>query len=121
MIRKTVAALVLVPLTVLIVLLAIANRHPVTISLDPLFSEKSALAVTQPVFLVLLITLTAGVIIGGVAAWLRQVKWRRTARQAQAEARAMRAEAEALRERLEAAERTAQQAGPIAYRHPPAA
>jgi uncharacterized integral membrane protein len=120
MFRKTVAALILVPLAVLIVLLAIANRHTVTISLDPLLAEKPALAVTQPVFLVLLVTLTAGVVIGGIAAWLRQVKWRRTARRAQAEARALRAESETLRERLETAERAAQ-VPPIAYRHPPAA
>jgi uncharacterized integral membrane protein len=119
MIRKVVAALVLLPLAAAIVLLATANRQAVTISLDPL-SEKPALAVTQPLFLVILGAVVAGVVIGGAAAWLRQAKWRRAARRARAEARALRAEADMLKERLAAAEPT----GPrsvLAYRRPPAA
>jgi uncharacterized integral membrane protein len=119
MIRTFVAALVLIPLGVVIVLLALANRQAVTLSLDPLLSEKSSLAVTQPLFVLLLAALLTGVIAGGIAAWLRQGKWRRTARHAQAEARALRAETEALRERLEAAERAAGRPA-VPYR-PPAA
>ena len=42
----------------------------------------------------------AGVIVGGIAAWLRQGKWRRAARLAQAEARELRAEVERLKQRL---------------------
>ena len=121
MLRKIVAALVLIPLAVLIVLFALANRQAVTISLDPLLADKPALAVTQPLFLVLLIAVTAGVIIGGIAAWLRQARWRRTARRAQAQAQALRAETEVLRERLDVAERARQPLPTIAYRRPPAA
>jgi uncharacterized integral membrane protein len=121
MIRSIVAALVLIPLAIVIVLLALANRQAVTLSLDPLLSETSSLAITQPLFVLLLAALLAGVIIGGGAAWLRQGKWRHAARRAQAEARALRAETEMLKERLEAAERAAgQPAASIAYR-PPAA
>ena len=121
MIRSFVAALVLIPLALVIVLLALANRQAVTLSLDPLLSDKPTLAVTQPLFILLLAALLAGVIVGGIAAWLRQGKWRHAARRAQAEARASRAEADALKERLEAAERAGQPAGAIAYRRPPAA
>ena len=49
----------------------------------------------------------AGVIVGGVAAWLRQSKWRRRARRAAAELKAARAEIETLRRRLEARGRAA--------------
>jgi uncharacterized integral membrane protein len=122
MIRSLVAALILIPLAVVIVLLALANRQAVTLSLDPLLSDKPGLAVTQPLFVLLLAAVLAGVIVGGIAAWLRQGKWRQAAKRAQAEARAARAEADGLRERLEAAERAAGQApGAIAYRRPPAA
>jgi uncharacterized integral membrane protein len=120
MIRKTVAAIVLIPLAILIVLLALANRQRVTISFDPFLWEKPALAVTLPLFVIILLALLAGVVIGGVAAWLRQRKWRRTARHAQAEAAHLRAEAEALKERLEAAERAARPSA-ISYHRPPAA
>src|SRR5262245_19054190 len=121
MIRNTIAALILIPLAVVIVLLAVANRQAVTISLDPFLSEPQVLSVSPPLFLLILFTLIAGVIIGGVASWLRQSKWRRTARQAQAEVRALRAETEALRQRLDSAERGGQTVGSITYRRPPAA
>jgi len=104
MIRKTIAALILVPLAVFIVALAIANRHPVTLSLDPLAPDQPALAVTQPLFLILLLAVLAGVIVGGVASWLRQGRWRRAARRTEAEARALRAENETLKQRLDAGE-----------------
>jgi len=120
MIRKIVAALVLFPLAILIVLIAVANRQAVTLSLDPFLPEKPALAVTAPLFLVMLLAVMAGVIIGGLAAWLRQSKWRRTARRAQAEARILRTEKESLRERLDAAQRPAERPA-ITYRRPPAA
>ena len=96
MIRNFVAALILIPLAIVIVLLAVANRQAVTLSLDPFLAEKPALAVTQPLFVLLLAALIAGVIVGGIAAWLRQGKWRRAARRAQAEVRALRAETDAL-------------------------
>jgi uncharacterized integral membrane protein len=120
MIRKLIAVLILVPLAIVIVVLAVANRQGVTISLDPI-SQARTLAVTLPLFLVILISLTLGVIVGGVAAWLKQSKWRRHARHAQAELRALRGEVEALRQRLEVTERGAPSLPSIAYRRPPAA
>ena len=41
-----------------------------------------------------------GVIVGGIAAWLRQRKWRRAARRAQAQARDLRAEVDRLKRRM---------------------
>src|SRR5262245_57518464 len=122
MIRKLVAALVLVPLAIVIVLLAMGNRQAVTISLDPFLTDTPAFAVTQPLFLVILGSVIAGVVLGGIAAWLKQGRWRRTARAAQAEARALRAENLSLKERAAAA---AAEAPPdrsiVTYRRPPAA
>ena len=120
MIRKTLAALFLAPLGALMVLLAVANREPVTMSLDPFQSEPRVLAVTLPLFIVILMSLIAGVLVGGVAAWLRQGKWRRHARSTHAEIRALRAEHDALRQRLDAAGRSGPSL-PSVYRHPPAA
>jgi uncharacterized integral membrane protein len=122
MIRNILAALVLIPLAAVIVLLAVANRAAVTISLDPFMDERPALTVTQPLFVLLLSTLVVGVIIGGIAAWLRQGRWRRAARRAETEVRVLRSETEALRDRVDAAEREARRATPpLAYRPPPAA
>jgi uncharacterized integral membrane protein len=122
MIRNILAALILIPLAALSVLLAVANRAAVTISLDPFMTEKPAVAVTQPLFVLILSALIVGVVIGGIAAWLRQGRWRRAARRAEAEVRVLRHENETLRGRLDAAERDVQHAPPaLAYRRPPAA
>jgi uncharacterized integral membrane protein len=122
MIRKAVATLILVPLAVVIVLLAIANRHAVIVSFDPLSMDKPALTAALPLFLVLFLALLAGVIVGGTAAWLRQRKWRRAARRAESDARRLRGENEALKQRIEAAERMPQPRPVKAIAHrPPAA
>ena len=51
----------------------------------------------MPLFVVLIAVLILGVIIGGVAAWLRQTKWRRTARRLEREVASLRAENDALK------------------------
>ena len=120
LIRNALGALVLLPVGIVIVMLAIANRHRVTISLDPFTADQPAIALTKPLYLIMLVAVLAGVVIGGVAAWLGQGRWRRAARRARSEARALRAETEALKARLEAAEHTPRRPA-IAYRRPPAA
>ena len=81
MIRKVVSAVILVPLGLVIVALAVANRDVVTISFDPFNTADPAMVVRAPLFVLVFVLVIAGVIIGGVAAWLRQTKWRRAARQ----------------------------------------
>jgi uncharacterized integral membrane protein len=106
MMRKIFAAIVLVPLGLLIVLFAVANRQMITVSFDP-FGSDAELSASMPLFALVLVLMIAGVIIGGVAAWLRQGKWRRAARQARAEASALRSELDGLQRRMAAAEHAA--------------
>src|ERR1043166_1966584 len=98
MIRKIVAIVILLPLALLIMMFAVANRAPVIVSLDPFASQPPMFSATSPLFVVLLVVLIAGVIVGGAAAWARQSKWRRRARRLAAELKASRGEAEALRQ-----------------------
>jgi uncharacterized integral membrane protein len=93
-IRKVLAALVLVPLAVLIVAFAVANRQDVTVSFDPFSSNIPAASVTQPLFVVIIVVLIAGVVIGGAASWLRHGGWRRTARRLEREVALLRSELE---------------------------
>jgi uncharacterized integral membrane protein len=90
--RKIITALILVPLAIAFVLFAVANRETVTISFDPFDRTNPALGVALPLFALILILLVVGVLLGGIAAWLRQAKWRRAARLAEAEVRRLRAE-----------------------------
>lgn len=108
MIRKIVAVLILLPLAVGFAALAVANRQTVVISLDPFDQTAPALAVAIPLFALVLALVTVGVVIGGVAAWLRQSKWRRAARVSEAEARELRAEVDRLKRRVGPAELVAE-------------
>lgn len=100
MIRKIVTALILVPLAIVLIAFAVANRQSVVVSLDPFDQAHPVQSLTVPLFALILALVIAGVIVGGIAAWLRQGKWRRAARLAQAEARELRAEVERLKQRL---------------------
>jgi uncharacterized integral membrane protein len=79
LLRRIVAAVILVPLAIIIVAFAVANRQAVTISFDPL-GETPAVSLAMPLFVLILGLLIAGVIIGGVACWLGQGRWRGAAR-----------------------------------------
>ena len=85
--RKFLAAVILIPLAILMVMFDVANRASVTVSLDPFSSSAPALTMRVPLFLLLLIVLIVGVLVGGIAAWLRQSKWRRAARHLEREDR----------------------------------
>jgi uncharacterized integral membrane protein len=104
MLRKVVTAIITIPLVVVIVAFAVANRQMVTVSLDPFSSVNPAYARTMPLFLLLFAVLILGVLIGGIAAWLRQSKWRRTARRLDAEVHALHDELAAIRRRFGASE-----------------
>jgi uncharacterized integral membrane protein len=100
MIRRIVAALILVPLAILFISLAVANRQSVVVSFDPFDPTHPALTRALPLYLLMLMLLIGGVLVGGIAAWLRQGKWRRAARLADAQARELRVEVDRLRRRL---------------------
>ena len=95
--RKFVIIFVLVPLAVLIVMFAVANREIITVSFDPFDSTQPALAFRMPLFILIFVLVGLGVLIGGIAAWLKQHKWRARARRAEADVRRLRAELDAQR------------------------
>lgn len=107
MIRKIVTAVIVIPLAIVIVAFAVANRHGVTVSFDPLDAANPAFSITLPLFVVIFILLILGVIVGGIAAWLRQASWRRSARRLDSEVRQLREEIARLNALL-----NAQAAGP---------
>src|SRR5436189_3767211 len=86
MLRKTFNALVLLPIAIVIVAFAIANRHMVKVSLDPVNGDDPALSFGLPLFVIILLSAVAGVAIGGSATWFRQRRWRRAARRHEADA-----------------------------------
>jgi uncharacterized integral membrane protein len=105
--RKFLTALVLIPLGLVFIVFAVANRHQVTVSFDPFNSTDPSVAVTLPLFVAIIVVAIAGVVAGGCATWFRQRHWRRAARQHEADARQARAQLADLR-----AGAGASQAGP---------
>ena len=99
MFRKVDTAIIVVPLAIVIVAFAVANRQVVTVSFDPFSSASPAYAASLPLFVLIFVLVILGVIIGGVAAWLRQAAWRRTARRLDADVRTLHQELEAMRRR----------------------
>lgn len=95
--RKFFTALVLIPLGLIFIVFAVANRHLVTVSFDPFNSVNPSVAVTMPLFVVIIAVAIAGVVAGGTATWFRQRRWRRAARQHETEARQTRGQLADLR------------------------
>jgi len=95
--RKFLTALIVIPLGLILVTFAVANRHFVTVSFDPFMANDPSLSVTMPLFLLLILVAALGVVAGGCAVWFGQRHWRRAARRNDAEARAARVELANLR------------------------
>jgi uncharacterized integral membrane protein len=108
MFRKIVTALILVPLAIIIVAFAVANRQAVTVSFDPTSSTNPAYALPMPLFVLIFIVLILGVIAGGVAAWVKQSPWRRTARKLDVDIRELQEELAAFRRHFNAVSPPAQ-------------
>jgi uncharacterized integral membrane protein len=95
--RKFFTTLVLIPLGLIFIVFAVANRHLVTVSFDPFNSSNPSVGLTLPLFVVIIVAAIAGVAAGGPANWFRQRHWRRAARQYEADARQARAQLADLR------------------------
>jgi len=92
MLRKIFNALVLLPLAIVFVIFAVANRHMVRLSFDPFNGADPALSLSVPLFVVILLAAIAGVAVGGSATWFRQRRWRRAARTHERDAREARSQ-----------------------------
>lgn len=88
--------------TVFLVTLAVANRHVAKLVLDPFNPENPVVALELPFYAYLFAMLIAGVVIGGMATWFSQSKWRRTARGRTQDSIRWKAEAERLTREREA-------------------
>jgi uncharacterized integral membrane protein len=94
--RRLISIIVALPVALLLVTLALANRHPVRLALDPFRPADPTISLVLPFYAYLLGLLLIGVVIGGVATWLTQAGWRRSARRRAAEASRWQAEAARL-------------------------
>jgi hypothetical protein len=97
--RKLVTAVILIPLGIVIVMFAVANRQMIAISFDPFDAVNPAFKEEIPLYALIFVLVGLGVVVGGIASWLKQHKWRSRARRAEAEARDLRSRLDATEPR----------------------
>ena len=96
MLKRIVGLVLAFPAFLLLVTLAVTNKHAVRLNLNPFRPDDSVLAIEMPFFYYLLGALIAGVLLGGLATWLTQSHWRRSARTRAQDAMRWRSEADRL-------------------------
>lgn len=98
--------IVVLPIAILIVLFAAANRHFVTVSFDPFpGNEIVGPQITARLFVLLFVAGMLGVLAGGTAVWFSQGRFRKQVRSAKAEAAEARGQANDLRDKVDAMQR----------------
>ncbi|TWG91316.1 putative integral membrane protein [Mesorhizobium sp. J18] len=81
MLNRLVVIVILVPVAIILIALAVANRTPVAFTLDPFNPGNPGLTAEMPLFVYLFLAIALGMIIGSIATWLRQGRYRKVARQ----------------------------------------
>mgnify|MGYP001815307923 FL=1 len=94
--KRIFSVLIAFPIAILLVALAVINRHEVRMVLDPFKPQAPSLAVELPLYFYLFGALLIGVVIGGLAVWMGQGRWRKTARVRAQEVRRWQLEANRL-------------------------
>jgi uncharacterized integral membrane protein len=89
--------LVLLPVAILVVALAVANRDLVRVSFDPFSPDMPVFSATLPLYLLLFIAVAVGVLLGGCGAWLGQSATRRTSAERRREIRRLEGETARLK------------------------
>jgi uncharacterized integral membrane protein len=99
MIRRIVGWVVLVPLCLVLIVFALANRQLVVVNFNPLVPSEALTTpgVGVPLFLVLFAVLLMGVVLGGIATWFAQGPHRRDERTYRRETERLAREIEAMR------------------------
>lgn len=78
--KRIVGLLVFVPLGIVLIVLAVANRQVVTLALNPFQPQDSMLSFSAPFFLFLFVAVFVGMAIGAAVTWWGQGKHRKQAR-----------------------------------------
>jgi uncharacterized integral membrane protein len=74
---KVSTVLFVLPVVIIAAIIAVANRQPVTFSLDPFSANFPAVAFTLPLYLLVFLSILFGVLLGGATVALRRTRRRR--------------------------------------------
>lgn len=86
MIKRLTTLLILLPIGIIVIAMAVANRQFVTLAVPPQLADGPLFSMTMPLFALLFVVLLAGMVIGSCATWVKQGKHRKQARANKVEA-----------------------------------
>ncbi len=78
--KRILSLVVFVPMGIVLIVLAVANRQVVTLALNPFRPQDSVLSISAPFFVFVFLALLVGLVIGASLTWWRQGRYRRQAR-----------------------------------------
>ena len=93
--------LLLLPVAIVVVALAVANREAVRLSFDPFSADMPVFSVTLPLYLILFGAVALGVVLGGIGTWMGQSSHRRRSRDRRREIDRLQSETSRLRTKVE--------------------
>jgi uncharacterized protein HemY len=96
MLRRIVRLVVVLPAVAVLAAIGLANTQDVRLALDPFRPDNPVLSLVLPFYIWLLAAVILGVLIGGLATWASQARWRRSARRREAETQGGTGEADRL-------------------------
>ena len=99
--KRIASLLILVPVGIVVMALAVANRQAVEVAIPPHIGEAPLLSFSMPLFALLFATLFVGMLMGSFATWVTQGKHRKEARRQKVEATKMTFEAQKLAEQVD--------------------
>lgn len=99
--RRIFRWLITFPILLVAGFLLVANRHIIDISLDPFNAQDPAFSLELPLYIVILIAIFIGLLLGGTLTWFGQHKYRRASRVERSKAHRWHNEADDLRKRAE--------------------
>lgn len=90
MIRRLISIFITIPLAIVLIALAVANRGTVPLRFDVFNPQNPALTINAPMFIWLFAAVGIGVLAGGIGAWLAQGRHRKMERHYKKEAASLR-------------------------------
>lgn len=101
MLKRLIALVFLAPIGIILIVLAVTNRHPVTIGVPPYVGETPFLSFSVPVFVLVFAAVLAGIFLGGFGTWVSQGKHRKLARSRKVDASKWQFEADKEKKRAD--------------------
>lgn len=93
MIRRLILVFITIPLAIVLIALAVANRAMTPVHFDVFNPQNPALTVNAPMFIWIFAAVAIGVLAGGIGAWFAQGKHRKAKRRYKKEADSLRFQA----------------------------